>query len=195
MGCPEGIQDIVTEEKLILLLKDRLVGHSLFWDDRTEFLLDQKSDWTWKTLWKYVGLYPQAQITPVFITPECDENGFFFFSRKFCSSDKFSWVWEGSALLGSLGKAVAVLAIRELHCNLGLSVSCLYLQLKNVYVSQVCVPTSIIATELTWYVTCLLCHPTLTLTLKPFNRISEVGNPVSVPFSTIQISNIQQLNL
>lgn len=30
MGCPERIQDIVTEEKLILLLKDRLVGQSLF---------------------------------------------------------------------------------------------------------------------------------------------------------------------
>lgn len=75
---------------------------------------------------------------------------FFFPSRKCCSSDKFSQVWEGSASLGSLGKAVAVLVIKELRCNLGLSVSCLYLQFKNVYVSEVRVPTSITATSHSW---------------------------------------------
>lgn len=43
MGCPERIQDIVTKEKFILLLKDKLVGHSLFRAGVREFLLDQKT--------------------------------------------------------------------------------------------------------------------------------------------------------
>jgi len=55
-----------------------------------------------------------------------------------------------NALLRSLGKAVAVLVIRDLYYILGLSLSYLYVQFKNTYISQACVPIHIINISHSW---------------------------------------------